>query len=302
MTIWTERRLGELLIEREKAKGGQPYQASTGNRPLPVEESPPSTLTEQKKAQGNRGQGSPSLRGNTALPPKEPSTPLPPTLADLGIGKMQAHRLQCAASVPEEVLQKHIIETKAEPDGELTSAGVQRLVEKPHVSHNTGEVEWYTPTKYIEAARAVMGGIDVDPASCEKANSTVRASTYYTEADNGLIKGWPGRVWLNPPYSSSLVSAFGKALTEKVASRETTEAILLVNNATETEWGQGVQSRADMVCFPSKRIKFLSPDGEKGAPLQGQMVLYFGANTERFKDVFSGLGIVWGKPLSTTHR
>ena len=46
--------------------------------------------------------------------------------------------------------------------------------------------EWYTPTQYVEAARRVLGGIDLDPASCEVANATVKATRYLTKDDDGL--------------------------------------------------------------------------------------------------------------------
>ena len=48
--------------------------------------------------------------------------------------------------------------------------------------------EWYTPAKYIEAARKVMGGIDLDPATCELANKTVKATKYHTKENNGLMQ------------------------------------------------------------------------------------------------------------------
>lgn len=60
--------------------------------------------------------------------------------------------------------------------------------------------EWYTPLKYIEAARAVMGGIDLDPASNESAQQWIKAKQFYIKDDDGLHKPWYGRLWLNPPY------------------------------------------------------------------------------------------------------
>src|SRR5579859_6970510 len=61
--------------------------------------------------------------------------------------------------------------------------------------------EWYTPAPYVNAARQVMGGIELDPASCAQANRTVQAARYYSQADNGLAQDWTCRsLWCNPPY------------------------------------------------------------------------------------------------------
>lgn len=69
------------------------------------------------------------LRGNIMLPRDET-----PTYDDLGIEKMQAHRWQMVASVPDEVFEEHIAETKAEGK-ELTTAGVVRIAKFEAASH-----------------------------------------------------------------------------------------------------------------------------------------------------------------------
>ena len=163
---------------------------------------------------------------------------------------------------------------------------------KPHVAHNSGENEWYTPDDYLIAAREVMGGIDLDPASSAIAQKRVKAKRYYTKDDDGLVQEWSGRVWMNPPYDGALIGRFASKLVQHFGDGMVTEAAVLVNNATETAWFQSLASVASAICFPRGRVRFLDPEGNLGAPLQGQAVVYFGSNTDGFRKRFGQFGIV----------
>ena len=174
--------------------------------------------------------------------------------------------------------------------GEAPREVVDEVKKRPHVANNSGNNEWYTPAEYIEAARRVMGSIDFDPASSEIANQTVQAAEYYTAETNGLAKEWHGNVWMNPPYSSDLIEKFVDKLIEQHGNIN--QAIVLVNNATETGWFSKLVRTSSAVCFPKSRVKFYMPDGRTGAPLQGQAVLYIGSNARKFLDEFRAFG--WG--------
>jgi hypothetical protein len=68
-----------------------------------------------------------------------------------------------------------------------------------NVKHSSATAEHFTPPWLVEAAREVMGVIELDPASCEAANEYIRARRIFTIADNGFAQRWSGRVFLNPP-------------------------------------------------------------------------------------------------------
>src|SRR4051812_46719891 len=87
---------------------------------------------------------------------------------------------------------------------------------KPHLAQETGNHFWYTPPKYIELARSVLGKIDLDPSSDVVGQATVKAGKYFTAADCSLEQEWHGNVWLNPPYDRGLIDRFVEKLCSEL--------------------------------------------------------------------------------------
>lgn len=188
--------------------------------------------------------------------------------------------------ITEEVTQQVIERTENERLEKSSETNV-------HVTNATGENEWYTPKIYIDAAKKVMGTIDVDPASTEIANKIVNAEKYYSIKDDGRLQKWDGNVWMNPPYSQPLVTEFCNLLVEKIKKGEIKQACVLVNNATETLFYQNMLSCCQAVCFIKGRVKFIDKKGKStGVPLQGQTILYFGEYEKPFGEIFSEFGRV----------
>jgi hypothetical protein len=185
---------------------------------------------------------------------------------------------------------------------QITAADVRQLVKgtlrnRQFVAYmcSSESFEWYTPPGYIAAVRKVLGAIDLDPASCEQANATVGAGRFYTEAENGLLLPWFGRVFCNPPYGPAAPHFVDKLIGEYQAGN-VTAAILLVNAySTERPWLQGLL-RTRPVCFTDHRIKFTSPIARGGSSTHGSAFVYFGDEPARFVEVFGAFGVVvgWG--------
>lgn len=168
--------------------------------------------------------------------------------------------------------------------------------------------EWYTPAQFIEAARTVMGQIDLDPASCAYANRTVKAERFYTAEDDGFTQPWRGRVWMNPPYgreegeTDSNQARWTRRLIDEYQAGNVTEAVILVNAVPGNRWFAPLKSFP--ICFPDFRIRFYNEQTEAGQPTHSNALVYLGPDVARFVEVFSQFGMVMGPLIadSGTYR
>lgn len=186
---------------------------------------------------------------------------------------------------------------KADQDAEvdMSTSGFVRFVNADGIiatKHGGGVVDWYTPAKYIVAAREVMGKIDLDPASNEFAQETVKAGRFFSIEDDGLRSDWRGNVFLNPPFKMPDGKAFVLRLCDFVESGAVAQAVLLTNNNTDTDWWQRAAKLCAAVCFTDGRIGFYNRAGEKSCPTNGQTFCYFGNRKKKFADRFAEFGIV----------
>jgi phage N-6-adenine-methyltransferase len=211
------------------------------------------------------------------------------SLADLSLDKHESSRSQKLASVPAEVFEQHIVSTKARGE-KLTEKGA---VGAASFAPDYDGDEWYTPAEVIDAARQVMGGIDLDPASNVVAQKVIKATRYLTKEDDGLSQEWGGHVWLNPPFSGTLAAAFVRKLIAEIDAGRVTEAIVLQNNScADTSWFHELAPRCAL-CFTRGRIKFYQADGNRpDANRYGQVLIYYGPDVDLFADVFGAFGLV----------
>lgn len=128
-----------------------------------------------------------------------------------------------------------------------------------HESTRSKTDEWLTPPEII----ADLGPFDLDPcAAIDRPWAT--AAQHYTRLDNGLIRRWRGRVWLNPPYSIA-----GRFMA-RMASHGCGTALIFAR--TETAWWfKWVWPFAAALLFLEGRVNFHLPDGRRarknaGAP------------------------------------
>lgn len=138
-----------------------------------------------------------------------------------------------------------------------------------------GKEEWLTPPEFIN----LLGPFDLDPCSpVERPWPT--AHRHYTIHDNGLIKPWEGRVWLNPPYGNQTIKWMRRM-------KEHGDGMALIFARTETKtFHECVWGASSAILWIKGRIKFYNSDGTMpnncgGAP--SVLVAYGAYNAYRLK-------------------
>lgn len=237
----------------------------------------------------HRNTGKPGRKGPRSGPLKREQ------LEEAGLSKQEANR--CEKVAAEQGAIAAYVEQCTESGEVASEEGFRRI----HVTKATSAQadhesdEWGSPPRIVEPARATMGSIDCDPASNARAQKVIRAGVYYTKKDDGLEHEWHGNIWLNSPYSMPLIQLFTTAMLEEYLAKRAKQAVVLVNNATETKWFQSLIKRFP-ACIPEGRIGFLDRNGkEVDNNRSGQVLFYIGPRVKRFIQCYADVGPVVGR-------
>lgn len=143
------------------------------------------------------------------------------------------------------------------------------------VNHNVAvmssskDMDWETPQSFVDALP-----FEFTLDACATADNA-KAPRWITPEEDALQLPWEGVVWMNPPYGRQVGQWIEKALKE--AREHQAVVVVLVPNRTETKWFDIIWEHAALICFLSRRIKFLHPDTAKarnGAPFASVLAVF----------------------------
>lgn len=132
--------------------------------------------------------------------------------------------------------------------------------------------EFYTPPEVMERVRRVLGGIDLDPASCDFANRCcVGAARYYTRQDDGWGREWWGRVYLNPPSGTTegrkpLRHWWDRLCAEYLSGRVQAAVFCAFHLTLFSYPAKYLQPQDRPFALMRKKVLWVRPDGRRYTP------------------------------------
>jgi hypothetical protein len=141
--------------------------------------------------------------------------------------------------------------------------------------------DWYTPPEIFWGLGL---NFDLDPCSPGKGH-WVPAKRVFTKQDDGLNRPWRGLVFMNPPFGGR--NGHVPWLRKFIEHRN---GVAIVRAYTSAAWFHEWAIRADVMCFPKGKTKFIRPNGSIGrSPGHGIVLLGMG-NKANAALAQSGLG------------
>lgn len=176
-----------------------------------------------------------------------------------------------------------------------------------NAQHSAATPEHYAPPEFIEAARATMGAIDLDPATAPRVNAAhVRAPHLFTRKDDGLTRARFGRVWLNPPGgrvgNRSSAAFWWSKLADEWSAGRVEQAVFLGFSIELLTTSQGSRVWPCSLPFriPRRSIEFLRESAEEAfvpgeCPTHANVIVFLPPADEAeaaFDASFSKFGMV----------
>ena len=173
-------------------------------------------------------------------------------------------------------------------------------------------MHWFTPQVYIDAAREVMGDIDVDPATTERVQKRIKAKVYHTDTkEKDAFKfHWYGRMMLCPPYKEGLIDKFFYKVIDEYKLGNLTEGIICTHmEDSGAIYFQDIFSFCNAFCLHRGHIKWWKGHYPEEVAMKKLGIewhpggyskhyscfLYFGPNKDKFIQTFLNFGVTYGK-------
>lgn len=163
-------------------------------------------------------------------------------------------------------------------------------------SSNTSE--WYTPAWLVTLIHNFLrpyGGLDLDPATCSRAQQVVQARATYTIEYSGLIQRWFGNVFCNPPFGRQarkfMQQSFLKKAIDEHRANNTKITILLLKAAVGYKWFRDVYRFPHVFLYDKLAFWNDQATTRRTSP-HGSVLVYLGPSnaSEAFLEFFSHLG------------
>ena len=110
--------------------------------------------------------------------------------------------------------------------------------------------DWSTSPATFDKLNREFGPFDLDPAASV---GNAKCPHFYTAAENGLLRPWTGRVWLNPPYGRTIGLWMAKARQEAAAGAL---VVCLVPARVDARWWRESVAVASLVRLLPGRLRF----------------------------------------------